>query len=103
MDRIENDTSNNSSIIACIFVAAVTFISSRFLAKIGRYTYRHTDRWEGFMKYAAEMGSGAMIYIPNFVKIGSGIRKLIEGVSQTHWQHGDRVTLLLFFKIRKIC
>jgi hypothetical protein len=33
-----------------------------------------TNRWEGFMKYAVEMGSGAMIYIPSFIKIGSGIQ-----------------------------
>jgi hypothetical protein len=26
------------------------------------------------MKYAVEMCSGAMIYIPSFIKIGSGIR-----------------------------
>jgi hypothetical protein len=32
------------------------------------------------MKYAAEMGSGAMIYIPSFVKIGSGIQKLMGGI-----------------------
>jgi hypothetical protein len=31
------------------------------------------------MKYAVEMGSGAMIYIPSFIKIGSGIQKLIGG------------------------
>jgi hypothetical protein len=31
------------------------------------------------MKYAVEMGSGATIYIPGFIKIGSGIHKLIEG------------------------
>jgi hypothetical protein len=30
------------------------------------------------------MGSGAMIYIPSFIKIGSGIQKLI-GVKQTAW------------------
>jgi hypothetical protein len=36
------------------------------------------------MKYAAEMGSGAMTYIPSFINIGSGIRKLIQGNSQTH-------------------
>jgi F0F1-type ATP synthase alpha subunit len=35
------------------------------------------------MKYSAEMGSGAMIYIPSFIKIGSGIRKLIRGDAQT--------------------
>jgi hypothetical protein len=31
------------------------------------------------MEYAVEMGSGAMIYIPSFIKNGSGIHKLIEG------------------------
>jgi hypothetical protein len=30
------------------------------------------------MKYATEMGSGAMIYIPSFIKIGSGIQKLMD-------------------------
>jgi hypothetical protein len=38
-------------------------------------TYRHGDRREGFVKYAVEMGSGAMTYIPNFIKIVSDIRK----------------------------
>jgi hypothetical protein len=33
---------------------------SRYLATIEEYTYRHTDWWKGFMKYAAEMGSGTM-------------------------------------------
>jgi hypothetical protein len=32
------------------------------------------------MKYAVEMGSGAVIYIPSFIKIGSGIEKLIGGI-----------------------
>jgi putative transposon-encoded protein len=31
------------------------------------------------MKYVTEIGSGAMIRIPNFIKIGSGIQKLIRG------------------------
>jgi hypothetical protein len=43
------------------------------------------------MKYAAEMGSGAMIYIPSFIKIGSGIQKLTGRDSQTHRQHGDHL------------
>jgi hypothetical protein len=38
-DRIENDASNNSSIVAYVYVAAVTFLSNRCLAA---YTYRHT-------------------------------------------------------------
>jgi hypothetical protein len=29
------------------------------------------------MKYAVEVGSVAMVYIPSFIKIGSGIQKLI--------------------------
>jgi hypothetical protein len=37
------------------------------------------------MKYTVEMGSGAMMYIPSFVKIGSGIQKLIGGDTQTVW------------------
>jgi hypothetical protein len=44
MDRTEND-GYNSSIVACVFVAAVTFLRSRCLA--------------------VEMGSGAIIYIPS--------------------------------------
>jgi hypothetical protein len=53
--------SNNSSIVACVFVTAVTFLPSRCLATIRGfyrteplpsndrgYTYRHTDWWEGF-------------------------------------------------------
>jgi hypothetical protein len=31
------------------------------------------------MKYTVEMGSGAMIYILSFIKIGSGIQKLMGG------------------------
>jgi hypothetical protein len=29
------------------------------------------------------MGSGAVIYVPSFIKIGSGVPKLIEGNIQT--------------------
>jgi hypothetical protein len=36
------------------------------------------------MKYAFEMGSGAMIYIPGFMKIGSEIQKLMGGGIDTH-------------------
>jgi hypothetical protein len=31
------------------------------------------------MKYAVQIGSGVMIYIPGFVKTASGIQKLIGG------------------------
>jgi hypothetical protein len=46
------------------------------------------------MKYAAEMGSGAIMYVPSFVKIGAGIHKLIGGYLQTHRQHGNRISTL---------
>jgi hypothetical protein len=31
------------------------------------------------MRHALEMGSGAMIYIPSFIKIGSAIQKFMGG------------------------
>jgi hypothetical protein len=67
LDHIENDASNNFSIVACVYVAAVTFLPSLFLARIRGERHR---LWEVFMKYAAEMGSSAMIYIPSFINIG---------------------------------
>jgi hypothetical protein len=48
------------------------------------------------------MGSGAMIYIATFRKIGSGIQKLIGGIYvQTHRQQGDLISLLLFFQYKE--
>jgi hypothetical protein len=35
---------------------------------------------EWILKYANEMGSGAMIYIPLFIKIGSGIQHLLGAI-----------------------
>jgi hypothetical protein len=46
------------------------------------------------MKYAVEMGSGAIIYIPNFIKIGSGIQMLMGG-GYTDTQAGGRSHKLL--------
>jgi hypothetical protein len=53
------------------------------------------------MKYAVEMGSGAMIYIASFIKIGSGIQNLIRGGIHRHRQHGDGISLLLFFQSKE--
>jgi hypothetical protein len=49
------------------------------------------------------MGSGAMIYVPSFIEIGSGVQKLIRGDTQTHahGQQRDVISLLYYFKIRK--
>jgi hypothetical protein len=50
------------------------------------------------MKYDVEMDLGARTYIPNFIKIGSGIQKLMQGIYR---QQGDGLRLVLFFKKRK--
>jgi hypothetical protein len=53
------------------------------------------------------MGSGAVIYVPSFIKIGSGVQKLMEGWggytdTHTHTEQRDLIRLLYFFKIRKV-
>jgi hypothetical protein len=53
----------------------------------------------GVLKYDVEMTSSGMIYIQSFIKIGSGIQKLLEEMHiQTHRQQGDLISLLLFFQ-----
>jgi hypothetical protein len=53
------------------------------------------------MKYAVDMGSGAMIYIPSFIKIGSGIQTLIGGIHRhTAWCFIS--LLVFFFNLRKV-
>jgi hypothetical protein len=50
---------------------------------------------------AVEMGSGAMTYVPSFIKIGSGNQKLIGGgdtQAHTHRQQRDLISLLCFSK-----
>jgi hypothetical protein len=85
MDHTENNASNNPSIVACVFIATVTFLLSCCLAT---YTYRHPDCWEGFKKYAVEMGSSAMIYMPSFMKTGSGIQNLMGGIHRHKQERG---------------
>jgi hypothetical protein len=50
------------------------------------------------MKHAFEMGSGAMIYIRSFMKIGSGIQKLTAEGIHKHRQHGELIDLLYFYQ-----
>jgi hypothetical protein len=43
-------------------------------------------------RYATDMGSGAKIYIPSFIKIGSGIENLWrEGEIIRHRQAGNSI------------
>jgi hypothetical protein len=48
-----------------------------------------TDERDSF-SYAAEMGSGAVLYIPSFIKICSGIQKLMGGIHR----HTDSKVIL---------
>jgi hypothetical protein len=40
--------------------------------------------WEGFMKYAAEMASGSMIYVPSFMKLNRGVKNYYGGYTYRH-------------------
>jgi hypothetical protein len=42
-----------------------------------------------------------MIYIPSFMKTGSGIQKLIRGIRR-HTDKDDRISLLSFFQNKKV-
>jgi hypothetical protein len=95
-DRIENDTSDSYSIVASVFVDAILFLLSRCLVTTAGYTFRGIDWWEIFMKWAVEIGSGAMIYVPSFIKIRSGINFVIRGLHR-HRLRGDHISLLYFF------
>jgi hypothetical protein len=50
------------------------------------------------MRYAFEMGSGAMIYIPSFMNTDSGIQTLTGWNTQIHRQQGDIISLFFFQK-----
>jgi hypothetical protein len=50
------------------------------------------------MNHAVVMGSDVMIYIPSFIKIRSGIQKLIWGGGFLQKQYGDLIILLLLIQ-----
>jgi hypothetical protein len=66
---IENDVSSNSSFVACIRYRGNVFTQPFW----GLRTQTHNP-WEGFMKYTFEMRSRATLYIPSFIKTGSGVQ-----------------------------
>jgi hypothetical protein len=75
------------AVLFCVHIRCRgNMLLSRCLATVGAYTYGHTGWLVGFMKYAVETGSGVMINIPCFIKIGSAIQKLME------WEWIDRQT-----------
>jgi hypothetical protein len=54
------------------------------------------------VKYAVEIGSGAMMYIPSFIKTHLGIQNFIGGNTPTHRQHRDSIAYFLLFKAKKL-
>jgi hypothetical protein len=51
------------------------------------------------MKYAVEIGSGTVTYIPSFIKTGSGIQKLLERrYAHTDTRIDDLISLFLFLQ-----
>jgi hypothetical protein len=46
------------------------------------------------MNYAVEMGSGSMIYIPSFIKIGSSIQKINKWDTHADTQQNDFISPL---------
>jgi hypothetical protein len=52
----------------------------------------------GVMKYAVEVGACVVIYIPSFMKIGSGIQKLTRGIHRHTQTECDLRSLVLFFE-----
>jgi hypothetical protein len=62
------------------------------------------------MKYAVQMGLGAMTYISGFIKIGSGIQTLKGGMHDTQAWRSIKPTLrkqakngIIWCQIRAIC
>jgi hypothetical protein len=97
-------------LLLCVFVAKATRLPSRCLAMKAeihfteplpsndrRDTQTHklngrsceTRRWDVLRFHDI---------IRSFIKISSGIQKLIRGDIQTDRQHGDRISLFLFFQ-----
>jgi hypothetical protein len=80
------------------FVATGTCLANHCQATIREYTYRHTGWRAGFMKYAVEIGLGATMYIPSFVKTGPGIHRHTD-IQTVTWYHKPT---FIFFKVKKV-
>jgi hypothetical protein len=89
-------------LVACVFAAAVTFLPNPCLVTRGDTQTHGRDIWNA----PFEMGSGAITHILSFIKIVSGIQKLMAGgggfseTQTTWWAH--KHTFYFFFKIRKV-
>jgi hypothetical protein len=50
------------------------------------------------MRYAVEVGSSAMIFIPGFIKTGSGIQKLTGEYTDTQTERRSHKPTFIFFQ-----
>jgi hypothetical protein len=94
-DRREN-ASNNYSIVAYILRRRKVYTGPLPSNDRGIHTQTHRLIYE----VAAEMGSGTMIYIPSFIKIGYGIQKFTHTDVQTHTrtERWSQKSILFFSK-----
>lgn len=49
------------------------------------------------MKYASDVGSGAVIYVQTFMHIGSGMQKLLTETCSAHRKTFNFVSPILFY------
>jgi hypothetical protein len=85
---MKNDVPNNSCIVTCI--RCRVNVSTQPLPSTecrDTHTDAHTD--ERIYELRVEMGSVAVIYVPSFIKIGSGIQKLVDGIHK----HAERMEI----------
>jgi hypothetical protein len=88
--HIENEASNNSPIVACVFVTAVTFLPSRCLATIGRFLpSRCLATISGFLPIRC-LATIRELVLSRYLATIRGIHR------HTHRQQRDLISLLLF-------
>jgi hypothetical protein len=100
IESMQND-SLNSSIVASVFVTAVTFLPNNYLGKKWGYCRRHICLREGFMKSAVVMDSDYMISLPYLIWLvqASGTK---QGDSQTNRGNGDSMWSSPSLQMKKV-
>jgi hypothetical protein len=105
--HIENDASNNSSIFACVFVTAVTFLRSRCLVTIGEtITEPSSSNDKGIFTELLPSNDRGICIKPwpskdkgNFTEpLPSSDKGDTQTHTYTHRQQRDLISLLSFFQ-----
>jgi hypothetical protein len=92
-EQIMRDTHTPKPAVACILCNENMSTEPLCSNDMRGYSYGHRDWWEVLMKYVVEMGSGGMMYTPDFIKMGSDIQKLRRGIHR-HREHEYRIRLI---------